>query len=97
MEKMREDFELIYMKVTGDLREDISLPWVENAFVDGSAFKLAYETIWKGREGLCRRFGLDWEDQDLEGLMTGITDLERDVAQRMFYYGMVYARRDYKL
>ena len=97
MEKMREDFEMIYMKVTGDLGEDISLPWVEDAFVNGTGFKQAYDAIWKARDGLCRRFGLDWEDQDLEGLMAGITDLERDLAQRMFYYGMVYARRNYKI
>ena len=97
MEKMREDFELIYMKVTGNLREDISLPWVEDAFVEGTDFKRAYDTIWNAREGLCRRFGLDWEDGDLEGIMAGITDLKRDLAQRMFYYGMVYARRNYKL
>ena len=97
MEHIREDFELIYLKVTGNLRKEIDLPWVEDAFVEGTDFQQAYDTFWEARENLCRRFGMDWEDEDLERFMDGLITLERDLAQRMFYYGMVYARRNYKI
>lgn len=93
MDRIQEDFERIYMKVTGNLSEDTSLDWVESAFVEGTDFQQAYDTFWEVRESLCRRFGMDWEDGDLERLMEGILSLGRDLAQRMFYYGMVYARR----
>lgn len=93
MDSIQEDFERIYMKVTGNLSEDTSLDWVESAFVEGTDFQQAYDTFWEVRESLCRRFGMDWEDGDLERLMEGILSLGRDLARRMFYYGMVYARR----
>ena len=97
MEHIWEDFELIYQKVTGNRKTDTSIPWVEDAFVEGTGFTRAYDTFWEARENLCRRFSMDWEDEALEGFMDGVICLERDLAQRMFYYGMVYARRNYRL
>ena len=97
MDRIREDFELIYQKVIGNMKKDTSIPWVEDAFVKGTDFAQAYDIFWEVRENLCRRFSIDWEDEDLEGFMDAVITLERDLAQRMFYYGMVYARRNYKL
>ena len=65
--------------------------------MEGTALDQAYKDFWTAREHLCERFGIDWEDDDLELFMNGILHLTRDLALRMFYYGMVYVRRGYKL
>lgn len=96
MEKFCEDFERIYLKVTGNLCGENDLSWVENAFATDSDFAGGYKDLWRARENLCRRFGLAWEDADLELFMNGVLKLEQDLAWRMFRCGVAYAEKRWK-
>lgn len=92
-----DDFEEIYATVTGDRQLSGGVPWVENAFVEGTDFTRAYRDFRIAREHLCRRFNLDWEDEDLERLMDAVLCLSEDLARRMFRYGIEYANRGCKI
>ena len=82
---MEKDFEEIYNDITEQLaRED-------------SDYARAYADFWTARENLCRRFGMDWEDEDLERIMDGVLALEKDLGRRMFDAGMEFAKRGRKL
>lgn len=91
------DFEKIYYTMTGDLLPECCVPWVEDAFVEGTVYNQCYKNFWIAREHLCERFGMEWEDDDLELFMNSIMDLGEDIAKRMFRYGTEYAKRGYKL
>ena len=90
MDKLSQDFQTIYNIATGTQYPDPALPWVEDASGPDTEFSGAYREIWLARESLCGRFGLEWHDADLERIMFAILDLERDLAWRMFCYGIRY-------
>ena len=92
-----DDFEEIYATMTGDRRLNGGVPWVESASVEGTDFERAYRELWMVRERLCRRFGMEWEDGDLERIMNAVMDLSEDVARRMFRYGIEYSERGYRI
>ena len=89
-----DEFEDIYLSMTGELEP--GLPWVENAFAEGTECSRAYQELWAARENLCRRFGMDWEDKDLERIMNAVALLEEDFGRRMFRCGIEYARREWE-
>ena len=97
MTLFEEDFEDIFSVMMGSQQPAAGISWVENGFRGETGIVTAYQNFWTAREHLCRRFGLDWEDADLELFMNGILELEREVAWRMFLYGIDYAQRGYKL
>ena len=97
MTLFEEDFDSIYSTMMGNIRICWAVPWVEDSFRSENGISRAYKDFWTAREHLCQRFGLDWEDADLELFMNGILKLEEEVARRMFLYGIEYAKRGYKL
>lgn len=97
MMNYEQDFQKIYQSMTGQLKQEHRVPWVPNAWKEDTGFKRAYEDFWTAREHLCHRFGIDWEDPDLELFMNGSMDLEEDVCRRMFLYALEYAKRGYQL
>lgn len=97
MDKFEQDFEAIYETVCGELIPGCRVPWVENAFVPGTVLSQAYRDFWEAREQLCQRCGIEWEDEALELFMNGIHRLRKDIAWRMFRYGVEYAERARKL
>ena len=97
MEHMQKDFEEIYNTVAGTMSINGGVPWVEDAFAEGTVCSQAYKDFWTAREHLCDRFGLDWEDEDLELFMNGIMCLEKEIARRMFFYGIEYNKRNFNL
>lgn len=97
MENWELDFEEIFNTVTGDQNEAFRVSWVENVWEKETGFQLAYEDFQEARENLCRRFGLDFEDPDLERFMDGVLKLEKDIARRMFLAGITYARKGCRL
>lgn len=97
MQKLEKDFQAIYNSVTGGLKKEYRVPWVGNAWKDQTAYRQAYADFWTAREHLCQRFGMDWEDEDLERFMNGILDLEEDLCRRMFYCTIYYVQNDMKL
>jgi len=93
MDKIKQDFQIIFDVVTGNAKKE-EFKWAENAFVEGTNYNAAYAELWKARENLCRRFGIDWEDEDLERVMNAVLKLEKDLAWRMFCCGLSYAKKE---
>lgn len=91
------DFERIRDSLLGYLRSSSRVPWVEDITRVGTAYDKAYQDLWNARANLCRRFGMDWEDADLEAIMNAVLLLEKDVARGMFDAAMAYAERDHQL
>ena len=81
----------------GNRRISGGVPWVENIFVKGTPYAEAYQYFWDFRVRLGERFGIEFDDDDFEALMDAIMDVQDEVGQRMFRYGMEYAKRGYKL
>ena len=92
MDKVERDCKRILAAVVGAMEAEYPFQWVENAFTPGTKFAKAYDDFWIAREHLCKRFGIDWEDDDLELIMNGIMNLEEDIGRRMFLYGVKYAK-----
>ena len=96
MDDFEKNFETIYHIVSGDTEAEPPFRWVEDASQPGTGFDRAYQDFWTAREHLCQRFGIDFEDDDLELFMNGILTLSRDIAERMFRCGVEYAKGDWK-
>ena len=94
MDRTERDFHSIFKIVTGCTEAEYPFHWIENAFIPGTQFFNAYEELWNARQNLCRRFGLDIADDDMEMIMNAIMDVEEDLAQRMFLYGIRYANME---
>ena len=86
-------YEDIFATVTGHMLPEYALDWVENGGVPGQDYYQVYEQLWEGRQELCDRFGLDWEDPSLEKIMRSVTDLEFALARRMFRAALDCAER----
>ena len=91
MDRVEADFYTIFHIITGNVAAEYPFHWVENAFVPGTQFSEAYQDFWNAREHLCERFGIDFDDDDLELFMDGLMKLEEDLGRRMFLYGIQYA------
>ena len=87
------EFEPIYQTMMGQLRKKSEVPGIENAFETPSDIAQAYRDIRTARENLCARCGLAPDDSDLEKIMDSLLTLEKDIARRMFHYGIQYARQ----
>ena len=85
--KKSNDFEAIYETLIGQRIPEAAVPGVECIAVPGSPYAAAWETIMEARLSLARRFGMDFEDQDLERIMDAVSVIEREAAKGMFRYG----------
>ena len=92
-----QDFDAIYSTVMGRQGEGFQVSWVDSGFAEDSGIRQAYEELWAARDNLCRRFGLDWEDDDLERIMDAVLTLESDLARRIFACGVEYTKRGFRL
>lgn len=96
MVELERDFQKILAISMGELDPQAPFEWVTNNFAPGTKFQEAYEDFAQSRENLCFRFGMEEDDEDLERIMDGLLKLEEDLARRMFYYGIRYARQNTK-
>ncbi len=78
-------WEEAYLAVTGQLEKETS--------GDSAIYDRAWQEIYDARGQLCQRFGMSWEDPDLERILNAIVTLEKDVAQRMFLLGAEHRER----
>ncbi len=86
------DFEDIYFTVLGEIVPEYEIPWVENAFAEGSCCNQAYARLCEARERLCLRLGADDLDDDLEIMMECMHSIQLDLCARMFDAGIRYVR-----
>ena len=81
-----EDFEDIYETLVGERVPEAAVPGVESIASEGSAYSEAYQSVMEARMNLARRFGMDFEDEDLERIMNAIAVIEKETAKGMFRY-----------
>jgi hypothetical protein len=78
------DFEEFYETLTGHREGPFAMPGVVNIAEEGSAYSRAYKTLMDARISLTRRFGMDFEDKDLERIMEAVAVIEKEVARGVF-------------
>ena len=96
MIRLEKDFVAIYETMMGDSDR---VPWVRDAGDDDTDFARGYEMLWKCRERLADRLGIEdfAEDADLEAMMDAVCAIQKDLCRRMFYCTIRYAVKGYKL
>lgn len=85
------DFERIRDSALGYLTSDVRVGWVVDLSREGTDYDRAYHKLLSLRERLCRRFGLEPEDEDMEAMVDIAFDLEQAVARGIFDAAVFYA------
>ena len=80
----------IYYTLAGELQEQARIPGVENLFGSGSPCANAYADMLDAYARLCDRLGEEDEDEDIEIIISSLRFIEKEMATKMFRYGMKY-------
>ncbi len=78
------EFQKIYDTMRGLLEEWARVPWVDNAFEEGSRCACAYEDMRSAYERLCERLGVCDEDQDLDIIVDSMEAIQEELCERMY-------------
>ena len=78
------DFESFYETLTGHREGKFAVPGVACIAEEGSAYSRAYQTLMEARLSLTRRFGMEFEDKDLERIMEAVSVIEKEAARGAF-------------
>ena len=78
------DFDAFYETLIGERIPAMCMPGVVCIAEEGSAYSRAYKTLMDARISLTRRFGMDFEDKDLERIMEAVSTIEKEVARGAF-------------
>lgn len=77
--------QMVYNQLMGyDERQHPMLP-VENLFAEGAPCDALYEEIYAANLRLCQRLGVE-EDGDVQLILDRFEQINRLVAEKMFYY-----------
>lgn len=74
----------IYYQITGQF-----IP-VEDEFADGKPCSLLYEKVTNARERLCKRTGIDFDDDDLLEMISGMEKIAEICALKMYHYALLW-------
>ena len=85
--------ENIYDTLTGSLKEEYSIPGVENAFESGSLCDRLYEQVYQANIRLCDRLGQIDEDPDVEIIINNLMEICRHLSLKMYRYGQMALTR----
>ena len=77
-------FEEVYETLVGHREAPYAVPGVQSIAAEGSAYSLAYQALMDARLSLTRRFGMDFEDKDLERIMEAVATIEKETAKGIF-------------
>ena len=78
------DFDAFYETLIGHREEQFAVPGVVCVAEEGSAYSQAYQALMYARLSLTRRFGMEFEDKDLERIMEAVSVIEKEVARGAF-------------
>ena len=95
--QLEADFETLFNSIHGYLSKEARASWTKNMWEEASEYNKAYTDFWTARTHLCERFGIEWDDPDLELFMNGITEMDEDLCRRMFLATVEYAKRGFKI
>ncbi|MBQ2926949.1 MAG: hypothetical protein IJD98_00085 [Oscillospiraceae bacterium] len=95
--QLEKDFQILFDSIHGYSRPEHRAVWTTNLWQESTEYKQAYDNFWVARKHLCERFGIDWEDDDLELFMNGINDMAEDLCRWMFLATVEYAKRGFRI
>lgn len=79
------NFEDIYETLIGLREPEAAVPGVESIAVKGTRYSEAWQELMDARIRLAERFGIDFEDADLERIMDAVAVIEREAACAIFH------------
>ena len=86
--------EAIYETLSGLRLPEAEVPGIENAYADGSLCQRNYSQMLDAYQRLCVRLHTREEDPDVEIIINNMLTIEKELAIKMFYYGLEYGRKE---
>jgi len=86
----------VFDSLMGFLRPEYALDWVKPIFVPGHPCYDSHEEMREAYDHLLDRLGLQDEDEDVEIMLSCLSDHTRILALEMFQCGREYQRRQEK-
>jgi len=77
----------VYENLVIGVRKEYRMPSVEFAFKDGHICLEQYGKALAAYRRLCDRLGVEDEDDDVEDIFHTFSQIQREIAYRMFHYG----------
>lgn len=84
----------VYDTLNGEMLPGRGVPGVENLFALGAKCELLYGEVYDAERRLEERLGVDAYDDDVELIICKLTDIQREMCYRMYYYGAKFGMRD---
>ena len=92
LEDVMDMEERVYLSLTGRLRPEYRLDWVENIDVPGHPFYEHYCEMRRACEQLQKRLGEDCPEEELEEILFSMRRRGEIAAMKMFQYGVKYQK-----
>ena len=86
--------EQVYDCLLGQIVSEKALDWVENIYTDGSEYDRNYAAVLAAYRRLCRRLGVNEEDDDVETIINAMLRNEEIIALKMFESGVRYGKTE---
>ena len=90
---MKDLKECMYLTLTGNLIPSCRVPGVEDAFAEGSFCMGLYGEAMNAYESLCKRLGVEDEDEDVETIINNFMDIQWHIGLRMYTYGTIFGNK----
>ncbi len=92
-----DSFDKVYYTLLGVISPEVQLPWVSNAFAEGSLCGNAYKDMREAYKRIVDRLQEADEDADLEIIVTAMQDMQKILCEQCFYLGMRYIEEKHYL
>ncbi len=92
-----DSFEKIYNSMLGSADSDDALPWVQNAFAEGSHCAREREELQEACLRIREHLGIWDQDADLDIILDCLESIQKELCFRMFDTGIQYVREKHYL
>ena len=92
---MKDAFILdVYNTLQGHLQPEYQISGVENAFASGKKYDLLYAQVYAAQRRLEQRLGAGEYDADVEAIISGLLEIQKELCVRMYCYGAKFGMTD---
>lgn len=85
--------ERVFDTANGLLVEEACVKDVKNLFISDTVCAKLYREMAMSRERLAERTGLEEDDENIEGIISPLLEINRIVGIKMFEYGLELAKK----
>ncbi len=75
-------YDRIYYSLIGQLNDESRLPWVPDAFAEGSSCEAAYSRMLDGRNRVLQKLGQEY-DSDLSQMLNEMDTIQRTLCREL--------------